>query len=242
MKYRLVSILLIFIFTIAACQKAKEKKAEAQMPTTGHKVKILEVIQATSYTYLKVAENDKDYWMAIAKSNSIKEDDIIYYNVALEMKNFKSKDLDRTFDTIYFVQNISDKPMINPHGMNASTPMQRKTSKRDESISITPVAGGISIAELYTNSSSYSNQHVKIKGQVTKFNSAIMGKNWVHIQDGSEYDGRYDMAVTTQAKVKVGDVVVFEGTILLNQDFGAGYSYDVIMENAKLVENNNVVL
>ena len=242
MKYRLVSILLIFIFTIAACQKAKEKKAEAQMPTTGHKVKILEVIQATSYTYLKVAENDKDYWMAIAKSNSIKEDDIIYYNAALEMKNFKSEDLNRTFETILFVDNISDKPIKSPHGMPAQSPMQRRISKKDASISIDPISGGITIAELYANSELYSNKKIKIKGQVTKINTAIMGRNWVHLQDGSEHNGQFDLTVTTQANVKVGDIVVFEGFINQNKDFGAGYSYDLIMEEAKLIDNESIAL
>jgi len=75
---------------------------------------------------------------------------------------------------------------------------------------------------------------VLIKGQVTKVNRAIMEKNWVHLQDGTGDSGGFDLTVTTQEQVNVGDVVTFEGKITLNKDFGAGYSYEVIMEQAKL--------
>ena len=241
MNYKIYSIL--FFFIIFSCQKGEENKTDNTIPVIGHKVKILEVIQANSYTYLKVEENNnKEYWMAIAKSTAIKENDIIYYNIALEMKNFKSDDLDRTFETILFVDNISDKPIKSPHGMPAQSPMQRKTSKKDASISIDPISGGITIAELYANSGSYSNKEIKIKGQVTKVNTEIMGRNWVHLQDGSEHNGQFDLTVTTQANVKVGDIVVFEGVINLNKDFGAGYSYDIIMEEAKLIDNESIAL
>lgn len=240
MNYKLYSIL--FIFIIWGCQKVEENKADDIKPAISHKVKVLEVIQANSYTYLKVEERNKEYWMAIAKSISIKEDDIIYYNIALEMKNFKSEDLDRTFETILFVDNISDKPIKSPHKMPVRSPMQRRTSEKDTSISIDPISGGIKIAELYANSESYSNKETKIKGQVTKVNTAIMGRNWVHIQDGSEHDGKFDLTVTTQANVKVGDIVVFEGIINLNKDFGAGYIYDLIMEEAKLINNESITL
>ena len=61
-----------------------------------------------------------------------------------------------------------------------------------------------------------------------------MGKNWVHLQDGTGEPGNDDLLVTTQEEVAVGDVVVFEGTIVLNKDFGSGYSYEILMEEAKL--------
>ena len=79
---------------------------------------------------------------------------------------------------------------------------------------------------------------MKIKGQVTKFSPNIMGKNWVHIQDGTNDSGNYDLTVTTNDVVKVGDVVTFEGTIVLKKDFGAGYFYEVIMEDAKKFVQN----
>ena len=75
-----------------------------------------------------------------------------------------------------------------------------------------------------------------MKGQVVKVNEEIMGKNWIHIQDGSGSAADFDLTITTVEKVKVDDVVTFEGTISLSKDFGAGYFYEVIMEDAKLVK------
>jgi hypothetical protein len=159
---------------------------------------------------------------------------------ALEMKNFESKDLERTFETIYFVENLSDQPITAPHGMNmmSQSVEKRKSSARDESIDVKPAAGGITISELAKNVSSYSNKNIIIRGQVTKFNPSIMGKNWVHIQDGTSEGDVYDLTVTTNEKVKIGEIVTFEGKIALNKDFGAGYSYAIIMEEARILTPN----
>ena len=100
-------------------------------------------------------------------------------------------------------------------------------------ISIAPAEGGISIGELFSNKDSYAGKTVIIKGQVTKFSASIMKRNWVHLQDGTSGDGEHDLTITTQDVVAVGDVVTFEGTITLDKDFGAGYKYAVIMEEAK---------
>ena len=58
----------------------------------------------------------------------------------------------------------------------------------------------------------------------------------MHFQDGSQYNGAYDLMITTQENLMVGDVVVFEGVIALNKDFGAGYFYNIILEEAVLIE------
>ena len=63
-----------------------------------------------------------------------------------------------------------------------------------------------------------------------------MGKNWVHIQDGTDYKDGFDLTVTTNNTVAVGEIVTFEGKIALDKDFGYGYSYSVIMEEGKTVE------
>jgi hypothetical protein len=77
---------------------------------------------------------------------------------------------------------------------------------------------------------------VKITGRVTKYNPSIMGKNWVHLQDGSEFEGGYDLTVTTDTVVEVGETVTFEGKIALDKDFGYGYFYSVLLEEGKILE------
>jgi len=95
------------------------------------------------------------------------------------------------------------------------------------------VAGGVTIADLYAKKTSFSGKTIKVKGQVTKFSPEIMNKNWVHLQDGTENGGKFDLTVTTDATVKVGDIVCFEGKITLDKDIGQGYFYDILMEDAK---------
>lgn len=102
-------------------------------------------------------------------------------------------------------------------------------------IKLEPCDGCTSISSLLSNKQSFSGKVIRVKGQVTKFNPEIMGKNWVHIQDGSEFQGGFDLTITTDKKVSLGDTVTFEGKIVLDKDFGYGYFYNVLMEEGKPV-------
>jgi len=95
--------------------------------------------------------------------------------------------------------------------------------------------GCITISGLLADRKSYSGKVIKIKGIVTKYNPSIMGKNWVHIQDGSEFQGEFDLTITTDKEVAVGQTVTFEGKIVLDKDFGYGYFYKELMEDGKPV-------
>jgi predicted acyltransferase (DUF342 family) len=86
------------------------------------------------------------------------------------------------------------------------------------------------------NKADYSSKEFEIKGAVVKVNEQVMGKNWVHIQDGTGVGGNFDLTITTQADVEVGDVVTFKGKLTLEKDFGAGYFYEVIMEDGTLMQ------
>ena len=68
---------------------------------------------------------------------------------------------------------------------------------------------------------------------VTKFNAEIMERNWIHLQDGTEHKGNFDLTVTSDNRVNVGDTICIEGKIALDKDFGYGYFYEIIMEEAK---------
>ena len=213
---------------VQSVQPQQQKMAVADV----HTVVVQEVIQGNSYTYLNVKEADALIWIAIGKSEMEVGETISFKN-PLEMKNFTSKELDRIFETIYFVGRIEKESSPSAIEQSATTPHQKPAVEKKE-ISIEPVEGGISIAELFSNREAYANTIVRIKGQVTKVNLSIMGKNWIHLQDGTEESGKNDLLVTTQEEVALGDIVIFEGTIALNKDFGSGYSYEVLMEDAKL--------
>jgi hypothetical protein len=200
-----------------------------------HKVVVNEVLQAGQYTYLNVSEKRKKTWLAIP-SMQLSKGDKISYRDGLEMNDFHSKELNRTFSSVLFLEGVtmgfeekeSTSMMNNPHAS------QVKPEKIN--VSIDPCEGCITIAKLFETRSEYSGKRVKIRGKITKINPEIMGRNWIHIQDGTEYKGNFDLTVTTDAQLSVGDTVTFDGTIALSRDFGYGYSYDVIMENGKQVK------
>jgi hypothetical protein len=72
---------------------------------------------------------------------------------------------------------------------------------------------------------------------VVKVNNEVMDRNWVHIQDGTNDSGNFDLTVTTREFVKIDDVIEFEGTVVLNKDFGAGYFYELIMEGGTVAKS-----
>lgn len=100
-------------------------------------------------------------------------------------------------------------------------------------VKVEPCSDCITISKLLGDRQSYSGKVIRVKGQVTKFNPGIMGKNWVHIQDGTEFQGGFDLTVTTDINVSLGQTITFEGKIALDKDFGYGYFYKVIMEEGK---------
>jgi len=93
------------------------------------------------------------------------------------------------------------------------------------------------VAEVWTQRAQLAEKPVTVRGKVVKFNGGIMGKNWVHLRDGTGTAGKdNDVTVTTSDVVAVGDVVVAKGTVRVDKDFGAGYAYPVIIEDAKLAK------
>lgn len=225
-------LLMLFAYLLVACQKKEEPAALENVDTNLHRVVVAEVVQSSQYTYLRVGENDREYWVAIAK-RPVEVGETYYYDNALEMTNFTSKELNRTFDRIYFVQDFRSD--ADAAGMSATSPHAAVAGGRQTDISITPVEGGVTVAELFSNRDTHAGKVRRIRGKVIKVNAGIMGRNWVHIQDGTAAAGDYDLTVTTNDEVTVGSVVTFEGRITLNKDFGAGYVYAVIMEDARVL-------
>jgi hypothetical protein len=221
---------------LISCQSKTEEKLQENLTPNSHKVTVEEVIQAKTYTFIRVKEKNIENWLAISK-RQVNKDDILYYGNSLEMKDFQSKELNRTFETILFVAEISDSPATGPVTGPLTSHTGNKNLAQKQDISVPIGKDGITIAELFSKKEKYSAKTITIKGQVVKFNSGIMGKNWAHLQDGTSAESSFDLTVTTNDVVKVGDVATFKGKITLNKDFGAGYSYDVIMEEAKLETN-----
>ena len=202
-----------------------------------HKVMVKEVLQTSSYSYLLVNENNEEFWIATSKAD-VKVGAEIYYTQATKMANFNSKELNRVFETLFLVDTISDKPISNSPAKQAANPHKAKKStkkggtKLKQDIHIDPIAGGTNIADLYKNKADLSGKKILIKGKVIKVNKNIIDRNWIHIQDGSQFETTYSLTITSKELVNVGDIVTFEGVVTLDKKFGAGYSYDLIVEEA----------
>jgi hypothetical protein len=233
MRAKLYIIVLSIIFIAIACKKEEEPKQAAVKNSNVHQVVVEETIQVSSYTYIRAKEGDKDYWIAVTTMD-VKPGETLYYEGSMEMKNFESKELKRKFDSILFVESASRIPPANAgNGIKASP---QKPIIEKENISISAAAGGATIAQIFSHVNAYANKIVKVKGKVVKVNNGIMKTNWVHIQDGTSAGADYDLTVTTNDLVNVGDIVTFEGSVALNKDFGYGYAYKVLLENAKIVK------
>jgi len=246
---RLIFALLTCSILFTACQESAKKvqsfstgektsqsmnEAPAQAAPKYHHVKVKEFLQTSSYTYLLVTENSDEFWIAVRKLDAKIGDDV-YYEHALPMKNFKSKELDRVFENVLFIQgNTSTPPTANAKPKMPAKKMPPKVDKKIAGIKVEIAKSGIRIAELFKNKDQYAGKKVTVKGQVVKVNNGIMGKNWIHIQDGTADADNYDLTLTTQNKANMGDIITIEGTVYLKKEFGAGYSYDLIIEEAEI--------
>ena len=231
-----ITIALICLTILMSCNNKKKDYAPIQKTINQNEVTINEVLQAGTYTYLLVQEGEQEYWMAVQKFDA-KVGEKIYFVEAMEMSNFESKELNRVFDKIFFVDQISKTPI------DASTVKAEVIKKKQEemgqlldSIKIEPVKGGQSIGELYSNADKFKEKSVTIRGQVVKVNMDIMDRNWVHLVDGTKGADKSDLTFTTKELVKVGDTVVFKGVLAIDREFGAGYVYPLIVEEAVLIQ------
>jgi hypothetical protein len=220
----------IILFT-ASCKP--KGGADENLAPNVHKATAEEVIQTSNYTYIRISEDEKESWIAITKQE-VEKGKSYYYEPGIEMNNFVSKELKRTFPSIIFVDKFSDQP-ITVKITVADSAKGKQAAVPKEGIKVDPAKGGITIAELYANRANYAGKTIKIRGEVVKYSAQIMNTNWVHIQDGTKNGEDFDLTITTNDVTKVGDVVTFEGTVTLKKDFGAGYFYEVIVENAKLL-------
>jgi len=194
---------------------------------TTHSAKVLETMNSGGYTYIKVQDKNQKYWIAMTQRD-VKVGDSIQYMEQGWMPNFHSKTLNRTFEKILFAADVNTPQQA----QHKKTPPDIMHSKYQE-------AATQNIADLFKERAQYANTKVTVKGKVTKVSEAIMGLNWVHMEDGSRYKGMDDLVFTTkQTPPKVGDIVYAKGTAVKDKDFGYGYFYPLIIQEATFSSKN----
>lgn len=235
MKFFLSILSVIILINLTSCNSQPEKKSATTSTNFDYSGIIQEVVQTSNYTYCYLKDDKSENWIAISKMN-VTVGQTLYFNKGLEMIDFHSKELDRTFPSVFFVQKASTDPNAISNNPNPVTQQPVKPKIEKKEYEVNKAKDGITIAELYANKEKYAGKKVRIRGKITKFNLAIMKRNWAHIQDGTDFNGKFDLTVTTTDEVNVDAVVTFEGIIALDKDFTAGYFYPVIMEEAIIVK------
>ena len=207
--------------------------------------KVVETMNAASYTYVLIDTGAKKSWVA-APQFAVKVGDSAAIADAMPMKNYQSKTLNRTFDVVYFTGNISvngapaapstTAPI--PAPSTAALPPGQRTMPAKTAPDLTGIKraeNGQTVAEVITGKTKFAGRPIAIRARVVKYNAQILGKNWLHIRDGSGGEGTNDLTVTTAGTAKVGDLVLVTGVLATNRDFGSGYQYPLIVEGANVV-------
>jgi hypothetical protein len=226
----------------------------AAAAANGFSGKVVDVINAAGYTYVQVDTGDKKLW-AVTTEFPVKPGDIVTVGATMPMENYHSKSLNRDFALVYFASSIGVNgtgtgavPALPPghpplNGTNAAglppghpSLTSAGAAAKVELTGIKKAAGGKTIQEIYAAKAKVAGKTVAVRGKVVKYNAMIMGKNWLHIQDGSGSadDGNNDLTITTSTPAAVGDTVLVSGLVSTNRDFGAGYRYSIIFEDAKV--------
>lgn len=245
---RVATLLFISLLTLglaAGCKKSDTAKsadnastpAQAsapEQPTAQLAGKVVETMNSGGYTYIQLDTGKEKIWAA-GPEVSVKVGDTVALSPnATPMQKFESKSLQRTFELIYFVDNVLVNG-ANPTATAAAAAMPEGhpavAAKTVEKISGIQKADK-TVSEVFAEKATLAGKTIKVRGKVVKFSPAIMGKNWLHLQDGSGEAGANDLTITTQATVKQGDTVLVSGVLAVDKDFGYGYKYAVIVEDA----------
>jgi hypothetical protein len=199
---------------------------------------VLEVRDVDAYTYLRLRTKDGETWAAVNKATVKKGAEVTIENAHV-MNNFESKTLKKTFDKIVFGNLAGAGTVAGPAGGDLNAVHGGLSKVPDAGDTSVPKATGPdarTVAEVVAKKAELKDKPVTIRGKVVKYTSNVMGKNWIHLRDGSgsATDNTNDVLVTTQDQTLVGAVVVAKGVVRTDVDLGAGYSYKVLVDDARL--------
>lgn len=278
----LIGAALLFLATPPVATTAAEAPQPSPALLDGKPIqgKVLATMNASGYTYLQVAGSQGETWVAIPET-VVEVGQEITCAPGMEMRDFTSKSLDRTFASIVFSPGIDAavaQSNNSPHGTapkeakeNGSSFADALKAEQGQHPGMAPTAqsmgtppgeapgtstgssgaivplmevevekaegdNGLLVGDCFEKAAEYDKKTVRVRGKVMKVSHMIMGKNWLHIQDGSgnPMNNSHDLVVTTMDDPAVDTVVTVEGVLHANRDFGAGYRYDVIIEDAKV--------
>jgi hypothetical protein len=231
------TLLAICLIVAAPTLWAAEPNTSPDLAGAVIKGQVLEFKDVGSYTYLRLKTADGETWAAVGKA-PVKTGDKVTIENVMVMKDFESKALKKTFPTIIFGTLGGVGGALSP-GKDLPPGHPAISQATDTENIHVPKASGANaqtVADIITKRSELKDQSVTVRGKVVKFSPNIMGKNWVHLRDGSGLaaSDTNDILVTTSSQTKIGEVVTAKGIVRIDKDFGSGYAYKVLIEDASL--------
>jgi len=235
-------LVLMVLALVAGCNKPEGeppvamKQQEAAKPA-GLVGTVLETMDSGGYTYALMQILDSEVWAA----GPVSDLEIgTEYEIAkpMLMNSFHSKTLDKSFDEIYFISGFitpgsSEEVAVADEMQTAHATLSE--TKTDFSFDGIPVPdGGFTVSHIIENRTDLAGKTVTLRAKVVKASANIMNRNWLHLRDGTGEDGSNDLTITSADMAKAGDTVLVTGSVTVNKDFGAGYFYKVILEEASI--------
>lgn len=211
---------------------------------------VIESMPAGNYTYTRVRAADGTETWAAAPGAPVAPGSTVVFATSLPMAGFHSDILKRDFDMVYFVGSLeaTGQPPPPVQGQVQVPSWHPKVEEGQEcppisaealeAASAAGLASGVAtphtVADVWAGAAALSGSSVVVRGEVVKFTPGVMGKNWIHLRDGTGAGAEADLTVTTSAEAAVGDRVAATGLLLVDQDFGHGYAYPVILTDARV--------
>jgi len=234
---------LLAMIMATGCQQeqtppAQQAAPQAEAPAAaGKSGTVVETMNSAGYTYVQVDTGAEKIWAA-APEFKVAVGDAVVVPEGMAMPNYESKTLGRTFEMIYFVDQVLVGGEMPAAAAEGAMPEGHPKVAGDAGTAGVDLKGidksKNTVGEVLGAKDNFADKEVSIRGKVVKYNAQIMGKNWIHLQDGTGEQGTNDLTVTTASEAKVGDTVLVTGKLVLNKDFGFGYKYDAIIEDAQV--------
>lgn len=246
------ALLFAGVFALCGCTKEESGAPAVIAPVAAHLQNapagvhgtVAERLDVPNYTYLRITGAAGDTWAAVP-TTPVEIGAEVTILSPTPMKSFESKTLNRTFDVIMFgagVQ-VGNAPIAaapagtNPHGALGGAPASA-ADLGNLKVAKASGAEGRTVAEVYGQRASLKDQNVVVRAKVVKVTNGVMGRNWLHVRDGSGSDASQDsdLIITTVDAAQVGDEVSATGVVHTDKDLGSGYAYKVLIEDAKLTK------
>ncbi len=237
----ILALVLTILFTTSILH-AKETRKKKDIPTVGT---VMESTTAGNYTYLRVDKDGKEVWLATQPKYlkvKVVEGDKVEYLGGAQMKDFTSKALDRTFESIIFIsrvkvlkKNADSMPADDYHNQVETKTIDATPYIEPAEGEVTKANAGMTVGEIFEKRDTLNDIEVVLNGKVMKVSKNILKKNWITLTDGTGTSPDNKIIALTTDTAEVNDLITIKGTVKINVDLGSGYKYKLLINDAKII-------